>query len=102
MKDNNDMIDVIKQTLDNSRNIQNHKNPPGKFEGESLATNYYYDLSLNGRETAFYIMPNERLLFEIDSKYTWAKLIESNDGFESLEYWEIEPDDFEDDEQTEF
>jgi len=59
---------------------------PGKFEGESIATLYYYDAYLNGGDTVFQVTDDEKSAFDIDSPFVY--LAESNDGFVSLEFYE--------------
>lgn len=55
---------------------------PGKFEGESIATLYYYDCFLNGGDTIFDVSQEESDAFDIQSKFVYLQ--ESNDGFVSL------------------
>jgi len=59
---------------------------PGKFEGESIATLYYYDAFLNGDGPVFEVSDEEKSAFDIDSPFVY--LAESNDGFVSLEFYE--------------
>lgn len=76
-----DMIETVKTTLDNIRNIQAYKNSRGKFEGESIATNYYYDLSLDGGQTVFEIQPEERILFGFWRDANYLVVEEDDNGF---------------------
>lgn len=59
---------------------------PGKFEGESLATPFYYDIMLNGEGDVIEIESSDRLAFEIEDIYNYVVVIESSDGFVSL-FW---------------
>lgn len=63
---------------------------PGKFEGESIATLYYYDCFLNGDGTVFDVSQEESEAFDIDKKFVY--LHESNDGFVSLEFYDFQED----------
>jgi hypothetical protein len=58
---------------------------PGKFEGETIATLYYYDAFLNSDDTVFEVSDEEKSAFGIDSPFVY--LAESNDGFASLEFY---------------
>lgn len=60
---------------------------PGKFEGESIATLYYYDCFLNGEDTVFEVTEEEKQAFDIPPLDNFVYLQESNDGFVSLEYF---------------
>ena len=90
-----DILQVIKDTINNIEWIQSYKNHPGKFEGESLATNYYYDLSLNGGESVFEVTPAEKSLFQIESAF--VRIREDDNGFVYLDESNDESD-FEDEE----
>lgn len=57
---------------------------PGKFEGESVATLYYYDAYLNGDGSIMEISQDERNAFEIGPAYTHVYLYESEQGFAHL------------------
>lgn len=57
---------------------------PGKFEGESIATLYYYDCSLDGGDTVFEVSDDERQAFDIGPAYTHVYLYESENGFVHL------------------
>lgn len=59
---------------------------PGKFEGETIATLYYYDAFLNGEGAVFEVTEEERKAFDISEETKFVYLHESNDGFVSLEY----------------
>lgn len=61
---------------------------PGKFEGETLATPFYYDIMLDGEGCIIEIEPSDRLAFDIDDKYNYVYVAESNDGFVSLVWCE--------------
>lgn len=61
---------------------------PGKFEGETLATPFYYEIMLEGEGAVIEIEPSDRLAFDIDNKYNFVCVQESNDGFVSLEWCE--------------
>lgn len=61
---------------------------PGKFEGESLATPYFYNVSLDGSGHIVQIEGEERELFKIEKKYSHILVYESNDGFVSIAYFE--------------
>jgi len=63
---------------------------PGKFEGESIATLYYYDCMLNGVGCIFDVSTEESQAFSIDKKY--VLLLESTSGFVSLEYFDFQED----------
>jgi hypothetical protein len=65
---------------------------PGKFEGESLATLYYYDCYLNGGETIFQVTNEESHMFNFnpEDNKNWVYLAESNDGFVSLVFFKTE------------
>lgn len=56
----------------------------GKFEGESIATLYYYDCFLNGGDVVFEITAEERQAFDIGIGYTHVYLGESDYGFVHL------------------
>ena len=60
----------------------------GKFEGESLATPYFYECYLNGGESIFEINESERESLKIDSNWTHVVIMESDSGFVTLEYCE--------------
>jgi hypothetical protein len=60
---------------------------PGKFEGESIATLYYYDCLLNGGDAVFEITDEERKAFDIGEGYKATYLYESNDGFVYLYFY---------------
>ncbi len=55
---------------------------PGKFEGESIETLYYYDCFINGDGCIFEITTEEAEAFDIDSPYVY--LGETGDGFAYL------------------
>lgn len=57
---------------------------PGKFEGETLATPYFY--MVDDGVDVIEISDDERFEFGIEDKYTHVCVIESNDGFVSL-FW---------------
>ena len=57
---------------------------PGKFEGESIATLYYYDCFLNGGDAIFEVSDDERKAFDIGPAYTHVYLYESDNGFVHL------------------
>ena len=57
---------------------------PGKFEGESIATLYYYDCMLNGGGTIFEVSAEEQKAFDIGPAYTNVYLYESEYGFVHL------------------
>lgn len=59
---------------------------PGKFEGETVATLYFYDHSLNGDGNVMEVSQEEKEAFDIDANYVY--LAESNDGFVSLEFYD--------------
>ena len=59
----------------------------GKFEGETIATLYYYDCFLNGGDTVFEITDEEREAFGIGSGYKAAYLYESDNGFVHLYFY---------------
>lgn len=59
----------------------------GKFEGESIATVYFYNEYLNGGETVFEVTESERELLNVDSEYSFVYLAESESGFVSLEWY---------------
>jgi hypothetical protein len=61
---------------------------PGKFEGESIATLYYYDAYMNGGEVVFEVSAEEKQAFDIETPFVYLK--ESNDGFVSLVYCKSE------------
>jgi hypothetical protein len=63
---------------------------PGKFEGETVATLYYYDAYMNGNGTVMDVTEEERVIFELDESDKFVYLAESNDGFVSLEFYETE------------
>jgi hypothetical protein len=63
---------------------------PGKFEGEGIATLYYYDCYLNGGEGVFQVTDEERKEFKLSPTDKWVYLAESNDGFCSLVFFETE------------
>lgn len=63
---------------------------PGKFEGESLATLYYYDCYLNGQGEVMQVSDEEKRVFNLSESDNWIYLAESNDGFVSLVYFEDE------------
>ena len=63
-----------------------HVRNPGKFEGESIATLYYYDAYLNGGEVVFEVSDEEKQAFDIESSFVY--LAESNDRFVSLEFYD--------------
>jgi len=83
---------------------------PGKFEGESIATVYFYNTlgEIGGDYTE--ISEEERTVFEIDSQYDYAVILTDDSGFTYLEYanseshaedrvneWYNDDEDFEDD-----
>ena len=81
----------------------------GKFEGETIATLYYYDCFLNGGEVVFEISGDEKQAFLIGDGYKYVYLYESDNGFVHLyfctsrakaEAMESEDTDFEDDYQS--
>lgn len=57
---------------------------PGKFEGESIATLYYYDCFLNGGGVVMEISDEERRAFDVGTGYTHVYLGESEYGFVHL------------------
>jgi hypothetical protein len=60
---------------------------PGKFEGESLYTPYYYDIMLNGEGETIQITEEDRLLFpDIPQDSGYAVVIEDDQGFVSVEF----------------
>ena len=61
---------------------------PGKFEGETLATPFYYEIMLDGEGDIIEIEVSERAGFDIDDKYNFVVVCESSDGFASLEWHE--------------
>jgi len=61
---------------------------PCKFEGESLATPFYYDLMLDGEGDIIEIESSDRSAFDIEDRYNFVLVLESNDGFISLAYFE--------------
>jgi hypothetical protein len=61
---------------------------PGKFEGETLATLYFYDAYMNGDGVVFELDEDEKQELGIKSPFVY--LAESNDGFISLIFCESE------------
>ncbi len=61
---------------------------PGKFEGESLATPYFYNCMMDGSGNIMQIDAEERSLFSIEERYNYVIVYESNDGFSSCAYFE--------------
>jgi hypothetical protein len=59
----------------------------GKFEGETLATLYYYDAYLNGNSTVMEVSKEEREALGLHESDQWVYVAESNDGFVSLEFY---------------
>jgi len=77
---------------------------PGKFEGETVATVYFYEASLDGDGETIAINQDERDFLGIPDQYKYVKVIESNDGFVSLDYLtkeEYYKQEFESDEEDE-
>lgn len=64
----------------------------GKFEGETLATPFYYDIMLDGGTDVIEIKPSDRLAFEIEDKYNFVVIVESSSGFVSLSWHETQED----------
>ena len=60
----------------------------GKFEGETLATLYYYDAYLNGDGCIQMVAEDESKEFGINALYVY--LAESNNGFVSLVFCDTE------------
>ena len=57
---------------------------PGKFEGETLATPFYYEIMLDGEGAVIEIEPSDRLDFDIDDKYNYVYVYEDSMGFVNL------------------
>ena len=60
---------------------------PGKFEGESISTLYYYDAYLNGNGAVMEVSKEEREALGLHESDQWVYVAESNDGFVSLEFY---------------
>lgn len=61
---------------------------PGKFEGETLATPFYYDIMLNGEGDVIEIDTSDRLTFDISDRENLVVVHETNDGFVYLTWHE--------------
>lgn len=61
---------------------------PGKFEGETLASPFFYNASLDGGCNILELENSDYDLFKIERKYTHVLIYESNDGFVSIAYFE--------------
>ena len=59
---------------------------PGKFEGESIMTPYFYEASLNGDGETISLYQFEKDFFKIDSKFKYVKILESDSGFVTLDF----------------
>lgn len=83
-------IKRIKEALQTIENVQsgsmNSKNP-GKFEGETIATEYFYDCMNDDCEEVIKLSQVEKYIFEIENIYNYVVVNESNDGFSSLSYF---------------
>ena len=80
-------MDTLKElqaeyTTDKNGIIRN----PGKFEGETLATPYFYDIMLNGEGHVIELSAEDHTIFDIESKYNFVVVLESVSGFVSLAY----------------
>lgn len=62
----------------------------GKFQGETIATLFYYDCYLNGGETIFETSAEERKTFGLSERDKFVYLDESNDGYVSLVYFKTQ------------
>lgn len=87
---------------------------PGKFEGESIATVYFYNCTNEFGGDYSIISDEERAIFNIDPSFDCAVILTDNSGFTYLEYvvneshaedrvneWYNEDGDFEEDESEE-
>ena len=63
---------------------------PGKFEGETVAALYYYDLYMDGCDTIFEILPEEREAFKVGEALTHVYIDESEHGFVTLKWFTSE------------
>jgi hypothetical protein len=65
---------------------------PGKFEGETAATVFYYEGMLNGWESdgLIELEDADKVRFDIAPEATHVRVDESNDGFVSLRYFTAE------------
>lgn len=62
----------------------------GKFEGETLATPFYYDIMLDGGGDCIEIESSDRLAFGIEDKYNFVVIVEDSNGFASLSWHETQ------------
>lgn len=88
-------LELIKQALSTIESVQSGKfdsKNPGKFEGESIATEYYYDCMLDGNDEIMELSPAEKLLFEIPEIYNWVMVSEDNNGFVTIQYYDNKPE----------
>ena len=85
MSDLTATLELLKEgyTFDNQGIIRD----PGKFEGKTLATLYYYDCFLNGDGVVMEVSEEERTAFDLAEDDKFVYLAESNDGFVSLEFY---------------
>jgi len=60
----------------------------GKFEGETLATPFYYDLMLDGEGEVIEVQPSDRWAFDLEDSDNFVLVCVSNDGFVTLQWYE--------------
>jgi hypothetical protein len=78
---------TVKTTVDGHELVNGIIRNPGKFEGESLATLYYYDSMLNGDGCVMEVSAEERAAFDLAEDDKFVYLAESGSGFVSLEFY---------------
>jgi hypothetical protein len=86
----NDLINIIETTLANIIRIQTFKNSPGKFEGQSLAANWFYDLGLKYGNWVMNVKAGEKILFSLSENDNFVFVDESESGFVSVVFFETE------------
>jgi hypothetical protein len=61
---------------------------PGKFEGESIATPFYYDIMLDGEGDVIEVETSDRVAFDLDDNDNFVVVFVDDNGFVSLGWYE--------------
>lgn len=83
------IMEIVPEEIRNGYTFNRHGvcTSPGKFQGEFIATIYYYDMYLNGVGTIMEVSDDEREAFGLGENENFVYLYESNDGFVTCYYF---------------
>lgn len=77
---------------DGTFNLDGYHSGPGKFEGEPLATEYFYMQSLDGGDNVLEVMPDEQRAFGLKWNDNYVYISEDGNGFVHAAYFTNEDD----------